>query len=191
MLSENFASALREIRIQMQALVKENELLHRRVDEMQKQIDRSDDKVFRQQSKRIRQAAAADDYETLQTLNTGAISPVDAELIRLSTPIETIQPLSTETVPNNALVAGMIQAAREGRLVAPPRQTAPPTNDNIQRALAQLSINGEAMATEAKLRQQNELRMQAAAQMEYRKRNNAMRSRSPEWAMEGDEIIDY
>jgi len=191
MLSENFASALRDIRIQMQALVKENELLTKRVDEMQKQIDRSDDKVFRQQSKRIRQAAAADDYETLSTLNTGSISPVDAEIIRLAMPAETIESTSPAGVPNNALLAGMIQASREGRLVPPPRQTAPPANDNIQRALAQLSINGEAMATEAKLRQQNELRMQAAAQQEYRKRNNAMRSRSPEWAMEGDEIIDY
>ena len=191
MLSENFASALREIRQQMQALVKENEMLHKRIDELGKQIDKSDERIFKQQSKRIRQAAASDDYESLATMASNAPSLVDAELIRLSTPVETIQPLNTAAVPNNALVANLIAAAREGRIAPLPQEKPLPNDRNIQRALLQLESNGAVMAREAQLQQQNQQRMEALAREEYKRRNNAIRSRSPEWAMEGDEIIDY
>ena len=159
MLSENFASALREIRIQMQALVKENEMLHKRVDEMQKQIDRSDEKIFRQQSKRIRQAAAADDYRSLEALAPNATSLVDAELIRMSTPVEPIQPLNMGGTPDNALIANLIAAAREGRIAPLPQKKPLPDDRNIQRALLQLESNGAVMAREAPLQPQNQQRM--------------------------------
>lgn len=190
MLSENFATALREIRLQMQALVKENEVLHKRIDELSKEVEQSSDRVFRQQSKRIRQAAAANDFDSLEALNSGAISPADAELIRLTTPAETIQPIQVGT-PNNALVANMIAAAREGRIAPLPQEKPLPNNRNIERAYSQLKANSTQMAAQAELQRNNQERMDAIAIQKYKEHNNALGQRNPNWGVFDNQIIDY
>ncbi|EHA63757.1 hypothetical protein [Synechococcus sp. WH 8016] len=191
MLSQDFASALGQIRNELAGLVKENQLLHKRIDDLTKQVEQSDERIFKQQSKRIRQAAAANDFDSLEALNSGAISPVDAELIRLAMPVETIQPIAAAT-PNNALVLNMITAAREGRFAPPLQQRSVPDTRNIERVHLQLKANAAAMAQQAQIQRDNQQRLDAIKQAEYKKQNNALVQRSPLWGMDSDgKIIDY
>lgn len=190
MLSQDFASALAQIRNQIAGLIKENLMLHKRIDELTKKLEQSDERIFKQQSKRIRQAAASNDYQSLEGFDTSGVSPADAELIRLSTPVETIEPLQVGT-PNNALVANMIAAAREGRIAPLPQERPLPDNRNIERAYSQLKANSTQMAAQAELQKQNQQRLDAIAMQKYKDQNNALGQRNPNWGVFDGEIIDY
>lgn len=185
MLSQDFASALREIRNQMQTLVRQNEQLQRQVDELEQRVEKSDERVFRQQSKRIRQAALAGDSDALETLSSNAPSVVDAELIRLSQQAQPVDVINFGT-PNNALLAGMIQAHREGRLIAPARSEPQALTSNIEKAMTQLKTNSVAMTQESLRQKELDKQRAELERREYLKANNALGTRSEIWRMDNE-----
>jgi hypothetical protein len=121
----------------------------------------------------------------LSALNTSGISPVDAELIRLSLPVKPEQPLPPLVV-NNQLVENMVAAAKSGRMPLLPQEKPLQKNPNIARMQAQLQANNVAMAAEAELRKQRQLDSDAAQRKDYLSKNNAMLTRSSTWMMDGD-----
>lgn len=185
MLSREFGQALREVRMQLSALAQENKELRQLIDDLTKKVESSEEQTIKQQSLKIRQAAALGDEATLAALNTSGISPVDAELIRLSLPAKQEQPVPPLVV-NTQLVANMVAAAKSRQVPLLPQEVPLRQNPNISRMQAQLKANNVAMAAEAELRKQRQLDSDAAQRKDYLSKNNAMLTRSSTWMMDGD-----
>ena len=187
MLSQDFARALAQVRMQLSALAQENKELRQLIEDLTTKVNNTEEQTVKQQSQRIRQAAALGDVATLSALNTSGISPVDAELIRLSLPVKQEHPLQLPVV-NTQLVANMVAAAKSRQVPLLPQEVPLRQNPNIARMQAQLQANNVAMASEAEQIKQRQLAANAREQKDYLSRNNAMLTRSPHWAMNSEDF---
>ena len=173
-ISNDFAGALRELRIIVGSLQAENQQLKAELVSMQKQINNISSEAVGIQNSNVMQAAVTGNQQQLQSLLSQPLTTQQAEIVRLSLnqPAEASQGFSIDQeMLQRFIAAGGNQGLSERRTGPSPLNGQQEQNLRMQRIAAQLQTNAAQHQVDRNQREQLQGATDKAAQAKRRQSN--------------------
>ena len=140
-ISDDFARSLSVLHRAVETLMSDNRELKRELEEVKKQLAKTDDQSVQQHRRAVRAASLEQDQDRIRMLAATTTEPFDQELLRVSLPQEDIEVAPIQIDQN--LYQGMLDAYRRGE---PPavqvtiERSEPPTPKKFNNLIPQKSI---------------------------------------------------